>query len=64
MADHDHQDLVDKILNPQPENAEEILAQLGLDDVPTREQVHHAIEEKLLLRKDKFPAHWLPHYQV
>ena len=64
MADHDHQDVLDKILNPKPENAQKVLTRLGLDELPSREQVHHAIEEKLLLPKEKFPAHWLPHYQV
>lgn len=64
MASNDHEDLVEQILNPHPENAGAILAELGLSEIPSREQVHRAIEEKLLLPKDTVPAHWLPHYQV
>ena len=60
----DHQELVEQILNPSPENAHKILADLHLDRLPTRDEVHRAIEEKLLVPKEAFPAHWLPHYQV
>ncbi|KAJ3556495.1 hypothetical protein NM688_g1996 [Phlebia brevispora] len=64
MASIDHEGLVDELLNPRPENAREVLDELGLLEVPSRDQVHRAIEEKLLLPKDKIPAHWLSDYQV
>lgn len=64
MANHEHEELVNQILNPRPEDAAKILDDLGLADLPTREQVHRAIEEKLLLPKGTLPAHLLPHYQV
>ena len=63
MDDHDHRELIDQIVEPRLENADKILAQLSLDRLPTKEEVHRAIEERLLLPKDAFPAHWLPHYQ-
>ena len=64
MASDDQQDLVEQILNPQSEDADHILNELGLSELPSREQVNRAIEEKLLLPKETIPAHWLPHYQV
>ena len=56
--------VIEQILNPRSENAHKILEELGLSRLPSLEEVHRAIEEKLLLPKDNFPAHWLPHYQV
>jgi len=47
MAD----DYLDNILNPRRENSEILLARLGLDSVPSREQINREIEEKLLLTK-------------
>lgn len=59
-----HQDLVDKILNPTSHSADDILASLGLAGLPTRDQVHAQIEQKLLLPKSELPDHWLPTYQL
>lgn len=64
MEDHDHTEVVNQILNPRAENAQKLLAELGLDKIPSREEVHRDIEEKLLLPKTTFPAHWLRHHQV
>lgn len=60
----EHQSTVEKLINPDISHAEDLLQELGLAELPSREQVHRAIEEKLLLPQDKFPDHWLPLYQV
>jgi antiviral helicase SKI2 len=57
-------DLLEKIIHPDPTNAAELLAELGLDGIPTPEQVHEEIEQKLLLPPKRFPDHWLPYYQT
>ena len=59
-----HEDILDNLLHPDTGNAHELLQQLGLASLPSREQVHREIEEKLLLPQDKFPEHWLSQYQV
>ena len=64
MEAEGHQALVDKILNPTSDNANELLASLGLAGLPTRDQVHAQIEQNLLLPKSKLPDHWLPTYQL
>lgn len=57
------EELVRQILNPDPDNAGALLADLALTP-PSREQVHREIEEKLLLPKNRLPEHWLSTYQV
>lgn len=59
-----HGDVLDKLLHPDKKHAEDLLKELGLAGLPSREQVHREIEEKLLLPQDKFPEHWLSSYQV
>jgi antiviral helicase SKI2 len=59
-----HEDVLDKLLHPDKSYADEILRELGLASLPSREQVHREIEEKLLLPQDTFPDHWLSQYQV
>ncbi|KAI0095241.1 antiviral helicase [Irpex rosettiformis] len=56
-------DLLRKITNPDPGNAEQILDEFGLNGIPSPETVHRQIERKLLLPPSKFPDHWLPHLQ-
>ena len=58
------EDILDKLLHPDRSHANELLQELGLASIPSREQVHREIEEKLLLPQDKFPDHWLPLYQA
>ncbi len=58
-----HADLLQQIIHPDPENADEILSEIGLNGLPTPEEVHKEIERKLLLPPDKFPDHWLPYLQ-
>ena len=59
-----HEKILEDILHPRAERAQEILENLGLARLPSREEVFDEIEKKLLLPKDKLPAHWLPTYQV
>lgn len=56
--------VMDQILNPQREDADQILDDLGLTGFPTRDKVHQEIEAKLLLPPDRIPEHWLPTYQI
>jgi antiviral helicase SKI2 len=42
----------------------QLLASLGWDSVPSREQTYHEIEERLLLPKERLPEDWLAKYQV
>ncbi|KAI0068005.1 antiviral helicase [Artomyces pyxidatus] len=60
----DSPQLLDSIVNPRQENAAGILAGLGLDGIPSREQVHREIEERLLLPRQSLPDDWLPRYQI
>jgi hypothetical protein len=41
-----------------------LLESLGLGGLPSREQVHREIEEKLLLPNEKLPDHLLTTYQM
>ncbi|KAJ7269314.1 antiviral helicase [Mycena haematopus] len=61
-----HHELIQQILSPTLTSNEKdkILNDLGLNGLPSREQVHREIEEKLLLPQETLPSHWLPSYQV
>ena len=48
-----HEDVLDKLLHPDQQHAEELLKELGLSGLPSGEQVHREIEEKLLLPQDR-----------
>lgn len=56
--------LIHDILHPENVNTQDILEDLGVGSVPTREQIHREIEEKLLLPQDRLPSHWLPSHQM
>ncbi|KAH8835681.1 antiviral helicase [Flagelloscypha sp. PMI_526] len=62
MNSEDHLDLVQRVVVPPSQ--EEALEALGLHELPTREQIHREIEEKLLTPHARLPSHWLPKYQV
>ncbi len=47
-----------------PKDTLQLLASLGLDTVPSREQTYREIEERLLLPKEALPEDWLSKYQV
>jgi antiviral helicase SKI2 len=64
MDADEHTKLIRQILNPNPQNAVNILGDLGLAGLPSREQLHDEIEGKLLLAQDRLPDHWLPAYQM
>ncbi|KZT08600.1 antiviral helicase [Laetiporus sulphureus 93-53] len=64
MGSEQHEKVLERLLRPRPEDSAEILLELGLSGLPTREQVHREIEEKLLLPKERLPEHWLPTYQI
>ncbi|KAI0334446.1 antiviral helicase [Cubamyces sp. BRFM 1775] len=57
-------ELFDQILDPAANNADKLLSDIGLAALPSRDKVHHEIEEKLLLPKATLPDHWLPTYQI
>ncbi|KAJ7116795.1 antiviral helicase [Mycena crocata] len=58
-----HRQLIQHILSGT-DDKDDILRDLGLDALPSREHVHREIEEKLLLPQETLPSHWLPSYQV
>ena len=51
-------------MDPFPKDSLQLLASLGLDTVPSREQTYREIEERLLLPQDTLPGDWLSKYQV
>ncbi|KAJ7897302.1 antiviral helicase [Mycena olivaceomarginata] len=61
-----HHQVIQQILSPtlNTNEKDEILNDLGLNGLPSREHVHREIEEKLLLPQETLPSHWLPSYQV
>ncbi|KAF8915101.1 antiviral helicase [Mucidula mucida] len=59
-----HNEIVQQIVHPQPENSCSILEELGLAHRPSREQIYKDIEERILTPQDRLPAHWLPYYQL
>jgi antiviral helicase SKI2 len=56
--------IIHQILSPTPENAEELLGEIGLGAIPSREHVHQEIDAKLLSPPDTLPDHWLSTYQI
>lgn len=56
--------VIQQILSPSPEDAEELLEEIGLGGIPSSEQVHQKIEAKLLSPPDTLPDHWLSTYQM
>jgi len=64
MSAEDKERLLRQILAPQSDYGADLLNDLGLGGIPSREQVHNDIEEKLLLPKERLPDHWLPTYQM
>lgn len=53
-----------QIRYPDPNDKEEILRSLGLDSLPSKEQLNEVIEQHWLTPKDSLPAHWLGRYQM
>jgi hypothetical protein len=42
----------------------DLLKDLGLDDLPSRENIHQEIKERLFSHPEKLPENWLPTYQM
>ncbi|GBE77514.1 Putative ATP-dependent RNA helicase [Sparassis crispa] len=64
MLNEKYRGVIEQILSPTPANAQDLLKELGFSGLPTQEQVHREIEQKLLLPKERLPDHWLPTYQI
>ena len=64
MDPQEHAALIEQVVTADPENIDAYLGQLGLAGLPSKEDVHRQIEEKLLLSRPTLPSHWLPTYQV
>ncbi|KAJ7610948.1 P-loop containing nucleoside triphosphate hydrolase protein [Roridomyces roridus] len=60
---HDHRELVNQIVSPT-KSRDDFLKDLGFAGLPSREQVHQEIKEKLLLPQETLPSHWLSTYQA
>ncbi|TFK41940.1 ATP-dependent RNA helicase [Crucibulum laeve] len=56
--------LIQQIVHPRREDASALLKDLHLAGIPSREQIHQELEERLLLPRQTLPSNWLPHYQV
>ncbi|KAJ7070626.1 antiviral helicase [Mycena amicta] len=56
--------LVEGIANPDKVDKVKLLKELGLDAIPSPDDIHREIEEKLLLPKPSLPRHWLPTHQL
>ena len=59
-----HQQVVERIVDPDPNETETFLAELGLAGLPSREQIHRELEERFLEPKDRFPDDLLPLFQT
>ncbi|KAH9004181.1 antiviral helicase [Lactarius hatsudake] len=45
-------------------DSRQLLASIGLNEIPSREQTHREIEQRLLLPEERLPDHWLSKYQL
>lgn len=45
-------------------DSRQLLASIGLNEIPSREQTHRQIEQRLLLPEERLPDHWLSKYQL
>lgn len=61
MAD---QDALDALNGLEGHNAGHFLQKLGLESLPSKEELYRDVEQALLLPKPKLPDHWLGQYQV
>ena len=53
-----------RIRYPGPDGGCQILQELGLDGLPSKETLRDQIEQQWLTPKDQLPEHWLNRYQV
>ncbi|KAH9178867.1 antiviral helicase [Lactarius sanguifluus] len=45
-------------------DSRQLLASIGLNEIPSREQTYREIEQRLLLPEERLPDHWLSKYQL
>ncbi|KIY51126.1 ATP-dependent RNA helicase [Fistulina hepatica ATCC 64428] len=53
-----------QLVHPSAETGDKVLQDLELARIPSPDRVHHEIEQKILLPRERLPAHWLPKYQI
>ncbi|KAF7302620.1 ATP-dependent RNA helicase [Mycena chlorophos] len=56
--------IIQDIVSPANSTRDQLLRELGLDSIPSSEEIYREIEQKLLLPKPTLPQHWLPTYQL
>ncbi|KAF8272987.1 antiviral helicase [Lactarius quietus] len=59
----DTQNLPD-LSNILARDACQLLASIGLNEIPSREHIYREIERRLLLPEERLPDHWLSKYQL
>lgn len=64
MDPRGHAELVEQAAGASSGSSQDFLEQLGLAGLPSKEDVHRQIEEKLLLSRAELPSHWLSTYQI
>lgn len=64
MEQHTEQDHHQQIRYPAADDGDRLLNELGLDALPSKEQLRETIEKQWLSPKDVLPEHWLSRYQV
>lgn len=45
-------------------DSHQLLASIGLNAIPSREDTYREIEQRLLLPEERLPDHWLSKYQL
>jgi hypothetical protein len=55
---------MDQVHDVHPEVPLDLLKDLGLDDLPSREEIHQEIQERLFAHPEKLPENWLPTHQM
>jgi antiviral helicase SKI2 len=53
-----------RIHRPRPGDEDQILQELGLDSLPSKETLQNTIEQQWLTPKEGLPDSWLGRYQV
>lgn len=59
-----NEDVLNTIIDPERGDPKDILQQLGLDGVPSKEQLRAEIEDELLTPKKELLSQWLDQYQM
>lgn len=59
-----NEEILNIIANPEQGNPKEILHRLGIDGIPSKEQLRAEIEEELLTPKKELLSQWLDEYQM